>query len=526
MEKQPFAAKLNIYSYLGHPLRKDEYRFLLINIVVMLLACSAGMDAGSLSIDDYALYFDEKQRGVTEFIYAQGRVGVIAGRWLLHQLGAVSTLYVSAASFALIKLQLMLGAIITLRVLRISHINIFIALAGTFFVIHPYSSEIATFRIFSGYIAFSGCILLAFIGWAIMPVSRTCFVLGALANVYLLVNYQPLINIMIVLTIMGFVYQRISAPSGRQPFFSNEFVIRAAGILLAIVLSYGVFLYCKSISTAVEARTPVSSLSGLWDSLGLGLYIAFEAIAPIGDNGFLRTISPTFTLWFTSLGVLLLIVNMGYRIHTRTTTPVTKTGQSLLVLVGMFLSVLCLAGINIVVNNFYGIRIVTGIAAFLLVVFVLNEQLAFHAIAKAVNRVCIVLICLSYIIVNNNIYGSMKRINELDRHRANRMIYDLEKIKDFKEKVIVLYPVNAWNQYEKAELARYGDMNVSAFFPQWSSLNGLQYVSGYRLKAASGTDVNDAKAYYEKEVQRGNPPPLWPAANAIIVEPERIIVYY
>jgi hypothetical protein len=522
MGKQTFKAELTS-SGLLMPFRKDELRFIYTGFMIMLLACFQGLDITILSIDDYILHFEEKDAETKNFMFAQGRAATLIGRALAYLFGSMLVQYTAVVTFLFFKAQLIFAAIIVFRVFKVPFITIPLALAGTLFIIHPYGIELLTFRTFSGFVSLSCCIIIAFAGWAVMSYGTVGFILGVLANTYLLATYQPLINMLLVFTILGFLYSTITRKD-RENVIRNEFVIRGAGIFIALALSYLLYQYFKSITPSTDTRGSLVSSASLLTSLVTGFSVSLEAITPL-TKGFLKNIVPPFSTVLTSAGLTLLFVNILIKI---TGNRESKGRAVNLVLVAILLpaAVLAMVGVNVLVNNYYGTRIVTGIASMVMSIFVLNEVLAFRPWIKHLSRAMLVLLCISYVITDNNIYASMKRISELDKMRANRMLYDIEKIPGFKDKPIVLYPVNSWKQYDKANVIMHGDMNVSAFFPEWSRNNLLRYVSGYDLKQGSISDTQYAKQYYESAQAQGKPLPLWPAPEGIVALPDKIIIYY
>lgn len=501
--------------------RKDEWRAIIITLILVLLACFEGLDTTTFSIDDYRFYFEEHIERTNQFILAQGRPGLMVGRWIISTLGSVSGLYVSVIGLFLIKVQLLLGAIILLRVIKVPHINTYMALAVALFVIHPFWVEILTFKIFAAHIGFSLAIIIAFMGWAVMPKSGLLFGAGVLGCTYLMVTYQPLFNVLIVTSLLSFVWSSIE---GKQVVWkNNEGLVRLTGLMASMILAFFLFKALQPVSFEEETRATLITAETAVLSLSKAIQIGIATLSWFKLH-FDPAVRPVFMGELSVVMVFITLFTLAY--HTLKTNKPYKVINVFLAVFALCAAVPCFVAVNILVNDFFGIRVITGASIFLFFCAAVNEHFSVNAFFKTLNRGVIVCLCLVFVVVNNSVLASMRHLNEVDKAKANRMLYDLEKCEGYKEKRIVTYPVNAWNQYNAIQNATFGDLNVTAFYAPWSRYNIFRYLSGTDLKAPSRFDLELAKAYYEKQTAKQQNQPVWPHRSGIIELNDRIIIYY
>lgn len=126
----------------------------------------------------------------------------------------------------------------------------------------------------------------------------------------------------------------------------------------------------------------------------------------------------------------------------------------------------------------------------------------------------IILLCFMY--SNNRILADQQRINFLDFNKSNRIVAQIEAIDNFQEKRI-LFLRQKELMYSKGPSTMYMDLNISALYPAWSRLYMLEYVSGYQFTQATAEDKLMIKKKHKTI-------PSFPSKGSIFYEGDVIVI--
>jgi hypothetical protein len=118
--------------------------------------------------------------------------------------------------------------------------------------------------------------------------------------------------------------------------------------------------------------------------------------------------------------------------------------------------------------------------------------------------------------ISNQILADQQNINELDKMKANRIISRLENLPNFGNVKFLHIAGGSWS-YPTQIRTTQGDLNISAFYPDYSKVSLLTTVSGYTFETATGP-----KAVFGKQYCNSKQP--WPDTESITIDDDLAVI--
>ena len=234
------------------------------------------------------------------------------------------------------------------------------------------------------------------------------------------------------------------------------------------------------------------------------------------------TAEPVFAGWLkvlVALAILISIATIFWRLLTRrgfanSVGGVLFTGFAVLLLIpGSF-------GVIVPFGDWWPVPRVVGHVSLIIGLFFLVADScikgAGFGFLKSANFALRFVMLLAFIFLSNQILSDQQRINQWDRMMANRIISRLEAHPGFGEIKFVHVNGGPWGFPAKLKTLE-GDLNLSAFYTDWSKVNLLTEVSGYAFQPATGSKVVAGEKYCKNRAP-------WPDVGSITIEGDLAII--
>ncbi|GER13295.1 glucosyltransferase domain-containing protein [Variovorax boronicumulans] len=490
---------------------------LLLIVFGAALIAKGGVLARGFAVDDYA-FGQGFTKGELSVFLTQGRFLLGGIDSFIDSLGVnINDLYISLGVCALL-----LQAALVVSILRFVGVANArgAALVGAVMVVHPYLAEILTFRmVLPGY-----CVAAAFSIVSLEMILRgplrwPNIVISLGATVGMLFIYQGFLNYFSVAIIFTYLFGAISWKRiGFDVADGQDLKRRAAALMLVCLASAFIFLVILSASKSlgwieltgranlIERGFLVERIGQIKDLL-LQIYWLGEPVSPRWLKVFvaamisIAVILTARIFWsqerdskkfFDSLGIalsllLLIPVTVGVIAPFKDWHPVPRVLPQVALIVGLLL----LVGYS-VVRGFFG------------------------KIPGSIFSGFLTLLLVSFVLISNQIFADQKRVNSWDRAEANRVIARLEQEEKFSRVEYVFVSSGSWHRSSRLNTIQ-GDMNISAFSPEYSRVPLLVEVSGYAFKKSSA----DQNMIGEKFCEKSKP---WPDRGSISIVENLAIV--
>ena len=482
-------------------------RLLLIFFAIALVA-KGGAAFRGFAVDDYAFGqgFNKGELGV---FLTQGRFLLGALDWGIDSLGVnINDLYISLGLCALL-----LQAALVLAVLRfVGAVNApGVALVGSAMVVHPYLSEILTFRmVLPGYCVAAALSIVALEAASSKSVGLRKHVICMLATLGMLFVYQGFLNYFAVAIIFAFLFEAfLVSKHAKAP---QESVRSRNYVALAIICALSVLIFLATL--AIFKRIGFVEPTGR--SKFISLHEIPERMAQVWalfHNVFWKN-EPIVPHWLKV--VLAFPVTVGIVVLCQRFIKMLR-GGSTSHLFGIVLAVALLipatVGVIVPFKDWYPVaRVLPQVPVILGLLILLSAPFLKSILNGWIFRVSMVIILFTvfaFVLNNNQIFADPQRLNGWDRMEANRIVSRLEQRPDFLRIQFVYVGGGSWRHSAKMSMIL-GDMNISAFSPEYSKVPLLVEVSGYNFKKASGVQNTVGEAYCAKVAP-------WPDVEAVTV---------
>ncbi len=133
----------------------------------------------------------------------------------------------------------------------------------------------------------------------------------------------------------------------------------------------------------------------------------------------------------------------------------------------------------------------------------------FPRIPSAFLTVPVLVLTVSFIFKNNQIFADQQRLNSWDAMKVNRIVNRLEQNSAFNQVTNIFISGGKW-AYPAHLSTIQGDLNISALYPGYTKLPLFIEVSGYNFKPAAG----EQKTQGEQVCKQVAP---WPSAESVTV---------
>ena len=386
-------------------------------------------------------------------------------------------------------------------------------------IAHPYLAEMLTFRmVLPGY-----CVALIFSIVALEMVTKSpatwrTRTFSLLATFAMLLTYQAFLNYFAVAIIFAFIYGQVLHNKNGQSLATNN-VYRERAITLAIISAISAIAFVSIIW--------LTKVLGLTEVTGRANFIAFdmipERIEQISSSlvSIYWSAEPVFPGWLKKLVALMLVISV---IIIFRHLLMEKGKKSLSNMFFTFLAFLLLIpvslGVIVAFKDWWPVpRVIAHVAIIIGLVFLVADsciQDSGNRFLKSTIFISRIVVLVGFVFLSNQILADQQRINQWDKMKANRIISRLEMHPNFNNVRFVYINQGSWGFPAKLRTIQ-GDMNLSAFFPDYSRVPLLSEVSGYKFEKATGSKATVGETYCE-----GSQP--WPHADSITIDNDLAII--
>ncbi len=505
---------------------RQDIKFLTIFSFIITIALLPFFNATVFSIDDYHLFYEGINNPNTiRFSIESGRwFGIIMFKFwsLFIGNGGFSGIIVSYISVCI---QFIFCAYILVKSYKLNTQSWYIPVVISLGFIHVFSAEILTFKIgLMVNIGFSFLYAISFYSWYLMQKFDSRFFLALIGIVLSLAAYQVIINVLIVITLLGFVLEITTLQKDEvlsiKKFKQNPFVVRLVGIIMGttiyLIANKAILAF---MGLASSNRSQFIKLSNI-DLRVNQIYMLFKNIL-FDANSFLIPQPIKFLfLGVTCLTLILIVTNIGRKLNAFYYKLLFAIGLITLVLT----SLLSTAISGLFLEVWWMVpRMITGFGMFTMLIFILAFQINKSAFIHKLLLLALIITTVSHISMNHNIANDQAYLNFLDRSKAQRILSELEKIDGFKTKRLYIHQrPDCWvNEYNIK--TNVGDMNLSAFCASWSKYRILEYVAGYPITPTNNNDNRYIDSLYQTTNEKEKP--LWPHKKGIWVNDSIIAIF-
>jgi hypothetical protein len=490
-------------------------RLFLIIFFAAVLAKGAVLFCG-YAVDDYVYIFGLSEGFGNSF--SQGRYFTAATVWLVDSFGAnINDMY-----FALGIVTLFLQAAFVVSLLRFVGMESSpsAGLVGAIMIAHPYLTEILTFRMALSF--YSASLLFSIIALEMAmrnPATWHTRSFSLLATFAMLLTYQSFLNYFAVAIIFAFIIGQVLHNKNDQSLATDN-AYRERAITLTIISTISTIAFVLIIW--------LTKVLGLTTLTGRANFVAFNKIPErIGQisSSLVRiywSAEPIFSGWLKTLVALMLALSVlivfNYLLSSKRKENYIR--NVFFVFFAFLLLLPVSLGVIIPFGDWHPVpRVVAHVAIIIGLISLTADacmQDSSSRFLKSIIFVSRIIVLVGFIFISNQILADQQRINQWDKMMANRIISRLEMHPDFSKVKYVHVNGGLWGFPVKLRTMQ-GDMNVSAFHPDYSKVPLLSEVSGYRFEKATGDKAAAGKTYCETKQP-------WPHAESIAVDNDLAII--
>ncbi len=488
-------------------------RLFIIIFITAVLAKGSVVFRGH-AIDDYGFMTGVSAKGF-EVILSQGRYISAAIIWLVDSIGVnIIDMYFSLGLVTLFLLTAFVVSILRFVGLDKSPAA---GIVGAIIIAHPYLTETLTFRMALP----SYCVALIFSIMALEMVIKSPATWGnralaLLATLAMLFTYQVFINYFAIAIIFAFIYGQVLHV---QSLAANN-VYRERAITLTIISTISIIAFMSLIW--------LTKALGLTKGTGRADLITFgeipHRIEQISSSlmSIYWSAEHVFSGWLKILVALMLAISLIIIFWYLLTGKDKRNSISNVSLIFFAFLLLIPVSIGVILpfQNWWPVpRVIAHVSIIIGLIFLMADSCMYESANRFFKSAIFIsrtIVLIGFIFLSNQILADQQRINQWDKMMANRIISRLEMYPNFSDVHLVYINGGSWGFPAKLRTVQ-GDMNASAFLPDYSKVPLLSEVSGYWLQRAVGAEAIVGEAYCKDREP-------WPHAESITVENDVAII--
>lgn len=443
------------------------------------------------SIDDYG----REDAHLIDTLISQGRYVAAVIYWAIDAAGInLSDVYFSTGILGLLLESAFIVSI--LRFVGLAN-RPSAGLAGALIVAHPYLTEVFTFRLLLPIYCFVLICSIVTLEAITQGLTNWRSKMLALLGVVLMVfSYQSLLNYFAVAIVILLMNCQLRAGKINEVNIVGEnYRARLVSLTLIVILSVVIYFIVTTTVThlGLAEKTVRANLLGA-SMVGQRLSQSGTLLAHIYWND-----EPTLNGWpkiLIAVALFISIVTIFSRMVMKG-NGASRLGKLLALLLCVSLAPISM-GLILPFSDWWPVpRVIAHVGAITGLVFLLADVRPIDNIRKAF-RILLhgsqLIILLIFVFLSNQILADQQRLNEWDKMKASRIIARLEIEPGFKNVRFVHISGGLWGYPSKLRMLQ-GDMNVSAFYVDYSKVSLLAEVSGYWLERSFGAQVTQGEAY-------------------------------
>ncbi|MBU1118709.1 glucosyltransferase domain-containing protein [Patescibacteria group bacterium] len=478
-----------IFQYLK--LNKSEFKYFLYAFLASLLARGVVLFNLSYAIDDYSYMFTHITLDRNCISFGRWGLGIVNDFFFYLGIeGPYAFPFVAILSFLTL-------AYVSVLICRMWDVKGFWAciLVSLFFILHPYQSEIYTFRIAS--ISFFVALLFAFTSFYLAGVlKRRLLFLPIMLFVFSLSVYQIVLNYVFVVyffSLIVFLLFKQNERRNRESLFS-QFILLIGGTFVYFIVNK-LILYLTQIETPKRAEfVTFDQIPDRVKEISLlvfGMFYQAESILP----------------FLTKILLLLFLLLFIFSVS------IFLLKKKLYLKLALFIFVFILAYFSTIgVNMMNGVwwpapRVLASVGIFWGGILAITYKLKMKLILK-ISLTLSIVVLFSFVGVNNKVFVDQIRINKFDFSSAIRITSLLEKQPNFSPSM-PLY-IDGRIQYTYLPVTMMYDMNVSALLQPWSKVSLLNESVGYSFLQPNPMQVDIGRKACEDAAK-------WPSEKSVFV---------
>jgi hypothetical protein len=480
----------------------------------LCILAKGGIFFQGYAVDDYTFAENMSDQN-RELFFSQGRFIAWLIVYLLNLIGVNPIDITPLAAFSALTLQAAL-AVSAIRFIGYSSLlSAFIA--GATIVLHPFSSEVLTFKIALPNYCF--CALFLLFSIEAMQASRHIRSATSLSFPFVfalisVMTYQSALNYLLVIGAVGML---ASFCFDSKDIWNTLNLRSSSSILIFVALLTGAISYLTlvlakafGLVAATTVRASLISSSDLFSRAGE----VMEALEVIYLHGSPVVPKPLAVTSFIILSLSATIMMRRF-FYFQNRKLAISLGISLSLVIP-FLTI----GVAIVLRDWWPAPRVLSHYSFVIGMIMLvsleHSSLNRSRISYRLLLVLTGFVLLGYMAINNQIFVDQKRLNQWDAQFANRLMTRIEGLPNAGSVRYIRIIGGNWS-YPEGLRTTYMDMNISAFSPQWSRDYVMDLALGTRMKP-----IEEDKLHIGKEVCKGQP--QWPRPNSIRILEEVAVV--
>jgi hypothetical protein len=443
------------------------------------------------SIDDYKLIADDREQAYMGI--AHGRAFGYAVRRALDAIG-VATPDASALCAIVLMIALVLAGIAACRLWGIRDRYAECAIAVFFMVLHPYQTELFTFKSATLFLALP--LILSFGALLACPLSRWHWLLSLVAVVCALDTYQIVLNYMAMALLFSVVFH-LAQTAERSSRFWQTTRSRLTLIVFGVAIHEVWGLAVRRVTgIPLASQGKLIAFPEIYFRIGLilarwkAMFFSAEPVLPLATK---------------ILMVVLLVALAAYALGSE-----SKKAASRMLALGLAVAggvPLCI-GLVMALETMWPVpRVLSQTGMFWGGMFALVCQFSRPA-GRRVLFVGLGIVMFSFIGIDNVILSDQLRTNMRDIEMANRIVARIESLPDFDKIEGALISGGRW-AYPSPIHTVQGDMNMSALPVPWAKVPLLNEATGYRFLDAPADIAERANAYCQGS-------PKWPAPQSVV----------
>ena len=486
---------------------EQSYYSLFAIIFVVSAIAKGGVVFKGFAVDDYGFSFALNSGELGVFV-GQGRYISAGIVWAINSIGVnISDTYLAFGILALV-----LQSAFVVSILRFVGADKYpsAALIGALVVTHPYFAEILTFRMALPF--YCASLVFSIISLELIakdPTSWRMRILAFCSTLAMLFTYQSFLNYFAVLIIFSLILARLVDPSISKEKYVGNHNQRGFVLMMISLVAMLTFLVTSKLLRFV----------GLTSGAGRANFIDAAKIPERMlqmKNSLIDiywTAQPIMPHWIKVLILVLGLVSFVFIIITvkENSRSNNVVGNITVVFLLLLLLIPVSLGVIIPFGDWWPVpRVIAHVSLIIALLFMVGDLCYARANTGALGGATVlarILIVSAFVLIGNQIFSDQLRINQWDRNMANRIVTRLEMSPGFENMRYLHISGGHWG-FPAGLRTVMGDMNISAFLPDYSKFNLIADGSGYKFDRATGVKSEQGEAYCMGK-------PSWPHVESI-----------